>query len=54
MEFIRLTALLLWELMVSNMTKADMELTSGGFGYKPGLSYLTTFIFYHYPSPLAV
>lgn len=54
MEFIRLTALLLRELIFCNMTESDMELTPGGLGYKPGLSYVTTFILCHYPSPLAV
>ena len=54
MEFIRPTALLLWELIFPNMTETDMQLTPGGLGYKPGLSYMTTFILYHYPSPLAV
>ena len=54
MEFIRPTALLLQELIFPNMTESDMQLTPSGLGYKPGLSYMTTFILHHYPSPLAV
>jgi len=54
MEFIRPPALLLWELIFPNMTETDMQLTPGGLGYKPGLSYMTAFILHHYPSPLAV
>ena len=54
MEFIRPPALLLWELIFPNMTETDMQLTPGRLGYKPGLSYMTTFILHHYPSPLAV
>lgn len=50
-EFTRLAALVLWESICSNRTESDVGVTSHMLGCKPGLSYVTTFIYRHYPSP---
>lgn len=53
-EFTRLAALVRWESICSNRTESDAGVASHMLGCKPGLSYVTTFIYHHYPSPRAM